>query len=236
VVRPAKGKRMRRLTDVEYRQLAMALDAARKTEWPAVSDIIQFTALTGWRVGEVCLLRWEQVNIDARLAVIEETKTGLSRRPLSGHAVGLLEARRSSPNATGYVFPAIDGGPVKRLCSGKKGKWARSVGQLWDNIDPATNERITAHTLRHTFVSLGVELGFSLSTVGAIVGHATPEALVGNGEGRQSAITAGYAHVADPVLLKAVDEISNRIAALMAGSNVVSLDGRRRLAELRESA
>jgi integrase len=229
VVRPAKGKRERRLSDAEYHHLAKALDAARETEWPVLSDLVQFLALSGWRAGEACSLRWEHINIDARLATIE-TKTGISRRPLSKHAVELLRARRPSSPASGYVFPAIDGGPVKRLCSGRKGVWSRLIGQLWGEPDSNTGERATAHTLRHSFVSLGAELGFSLSTVGAIVGHAHP------GEDRESRVTAGYVHLVDPVLLAAVDEISGRIAALMAGSNVVPLAGRRHRSELRESA
>jgi integrase len=127
VVRPAKGKRERRLSDVEYRQLAEALDAAHEIEWPALSDLVRFVALTGWRVGEACLLRWEQVSIDARLATID-TKTGLSRRPLSKYAVTLLEARRASADASVHVFPTIGGGHAERLCSGRKGIWARLMG------------------------------------------------------------------------------------------------------------
>jgi integrase len=229
VVRPAKGKRERRLTDAEYRQLAEALEAARKTEWPALADIVQFAALSGWRIGEVCSLKWEQVSTDARVAIIE-TKTGISRRPLSKHAVALLETRRASP--TGYVFPTIDGGPVRRLCSGEKGTWARLMGPLWSNPDQLTGERVTAHTLRHSFVSLGVELGFSLSTIGAIVGHSSPDV----GGARENRVTAAYAHVADIVLLTAADEVAGRIAALMSGGNVIPLEGRRRRAGLRESA
>jgi integrase len=231
VVRPAKGKRERRLTDAEYRHLAQALEAARKTEWPALADIVQFAALSGWRIGEVCSLRWEQVNTETRLATIE-TKTGTSRRPLSKHAVALLEARRALPTVTGYVFPTIDGGPLRRLCSGEKGIWARLMGPVWNERDPLSGERVTAHTLRHTFVSLGVELGFSLSTIGAIVGHSSPDV----GGARENRVTAAYAHVADIVLLTAADEVEGRIAALMAGGNVIPLEGRRRRAGLRESA
>jgi integrase len=229
VVRPAKGKRERRLVDAEYYQLGKALDVARETEWPVLSDLVQFLALSGWRAGEACSLRWEHININAHLATIE-TKTGISRRPLSKHAVDLLKARRQSPTVSGYVFPTLDGIPLQRLCSGKKGIWSRLVGPLWGDADTPVGERVTAHTLRHTFISLGIELGFTLSTVGAIVGHAHP------GEDRESRVTAGYVHVVDPVLLAAVDEISGRIAALMAGSNVVPLEGRRHRSELRESA
>lgn len=233
VVRPAYGKRERRLADAEYHQLAKALDAARETEWPALLDIVQFLAQTGWRVSEACLLKWEQVSIGDRLAVID-TKTGISRRPLSKHAIGLLEVRRPSPDATGYVFPLIDGGPIKKLCAGKRGTWFRLVGALWGDDNTPAGQRVTAHTLRHSFISLSAELGFSLSTIGAIVGHSSPGNIVDAnlGRGRENKVTARYVHLVDPVLLNAADEISDRIAALMAGSNVVALDGRCRLPRL----
>jgi len=220
VVRPARGKRERRLTDAEYRQLAKALDAACETQWPALTDIVGFVALTGGRVGEVCLLKWEQLNIEARLATIE-SKTGTSRRPLSKHAVALLESR--SPTVTGYVFPAVDGGPVRRLCSGGHGTWTRLVGTLWTDPDTLTGERVTAHTLRHSFISLGVELGFSLSTIGALVGHSSPDMAVGGV--RENWVAQGYVHMVDPVLLNAADEIAGRIAALMAGRQCHSAGG-----------
>src|SRR5262249_40938914 len=62
---------------------------------------------------------------------------------------------------------------------------------------------ISAHTLRHSFVSVGADLGFSDLTIGALVGHS----------GRS--VTSRYAHGADAVLLAAADKIAERISALM---------------------
>jgi integrase len=95
------------------------------------------------------------------------------------------------------VFPATRGdGPMK------------GFRKLWNRIlkfgEVATD--ITPNVLRHSFISLGADLGYSDITIGAIVGH----------KGRT--ITSRYVHSADSVLLSAADAISNQTAALMAGS------------------
>ena len=65
---------------------------------------------------------------------------------------------------------------------------------------------MTPNVLRHSFTSLGADLGYSDITIGAIVGH----------KGRT--ITSRYIHSADSVLLSAADAIADRTAALMSGN------------------
>ena len=64
---------------------------------------------------------------------------------------------------------------------------------------------VTPHTLRHSFASLAGDLGYSETTIAALVGH----------KGRT--ITSRYVHSADAVLLAAADAVANRTTALMAG-------------------
>ena len=60
VVRPADGRRERRLTDDECKALGVAL---RKSEaqniWPAAIAVARFLAISGWRSGEALGLRWD---------------------------------------------------------------------------------------------------------------------------------------------------------------------------------
>ena len=62
---------------------------------------------------------------------------------------------------------------------------------------------MTPNVLRHSFVSLADDLGYSDATIGSLVGH----------KGRT--ITSRYMHSADAVLLAAVDTVANRTAELM---------------------
>jgi hypothetical protein len=62
---------------------------------------------------------------------------------------------------------------------------------------------VTPHVLRHSFSSLGGDLGYSELTIAAVVGH----------KGRT--VTSQYIHAADAVLLAAADAIANRTVQLM---------------------
>jgi integrase len=194
VIRFEDGKRERRLTDDEYKALGAALMKA-KTEsiWPAAVAAGRFLTLTGWRSGEALGLRWAEIDLPRRTAILGDTKTGRSMRPLSRVSCDVLkEVTRSGP----LVFPATRGdGPIK------------GFRKLWNKIlklgEMATD--VTPNVLRHSFISLGADLGYSDITIGAIVGH----------KGRT--ITSRYIHSADSVLLSAADAISEQTAALMNG-------------------
>jgi len=77
--------------------------------------------------------------------------------------------------------------------------------KIWDRIArigelPA---EITPHVLRHSFASVAADLGYSESTIAALVGH------------KGHSITSRYVHSADAVLLAAADAVARRIAELM---------------------
>ena len=91
VMRPADGKRERRLSDAEYAALGTALrQAAAQNVWPAAVAAARFLALTGWRSGEALGLRWAEVDLPRRTARLADTKTGESLRPLSHAACDVL--------------------------------------------------------------------------------------------------------------------------------------------------
>lgn len=75
--------------------------------------------------------------------------------------------------------------------------WAR-IAALGDLPNDAT-----PHTLRHTFASVAGDLGYSESTIGALIGH------------KGQSITSRYVHAADAVLLAAADAVAKHIAAEM---------------------
>jgi integrase len=76
--------------------------------------------------------------------------------------------------------------------------WRRIVGERLPGITP--------HGLRHAFASIADDLGFTLPTIGALLGHA------GHG------VTVGYIHKPDPVLVSAANRISSSINRAMSGA------------------
>lgn len=218
----AENKRERRLSDDEYAALGKALVKAaeppppkkfskpgkeQRGMWPAAIAAVHLLALTGWRSGEALNLRWSEVDLGKRTAFLTDTKSGKSMRPLSYAACHVL---RSLPRIgdSDLVFPPSrgDGG-----MSGFRSYWQRiaRLAGLPDDVTP--------HTLRHSFASLAGDLGYSESTIGALIGH------------KGHTITSRYVHAADAVLLAATDAIARRTAELMgeapADAVVVPLRG-----------
>lgn len=207
VTRFADGRRERRLSDQEYKMLGVALDrAASEQIWPAAVAAARFLALTGWRSGEALGLRWDEVDLARRTATLSDTKTGRSMRPLS-HAA--CEVLRCLTRSGVLVFPPTRG--TGRM-SGFPKLWARIAGH---GGLPAS---VTPHTLRHSFASLAGDLGYSETTIAALVGH----------QGRS--MTSRYIHSADAVLLATADAVADHTAALMgegqSGGVVIELPRR----------
>ena len=192
VMRPADGRRERRLSDDEYKALGKAMRQAELANiWPAATSAARFLAFTGWRSGEALGLRWDDIDLARRTATLPDTKTGRSVRPLSHVACELL---RNLTRLGDLVFAATRG---DGRMTGFPKLWARiaKLGELPPDITP--------HTLRHSFASLAGDLGYSEPTIATLVGH----------KGRS--ITSRYIHTADAVLLAAADAVASHTAELM---------------------
>jgi len=194
VMRFADGKRERRLSDDEYKKLGKAAVKAEAAKmWPAAIAVVRFLALTGWRSGEALTLRWRDIDLVRRMAILPDSKTGRSVRPLSIVACDVLRTvtRRKDDD---LVFQATRG---DNAMNGFPKLWAKiaSMGALPDDVTP--------HVLRHSFISLAADLGYSEPTIAALVGH------------KGQSITSRYIHSADAVLLAAADSVASRLAELM---------------------
>lgn len=218
VLRPADGKRERRLSDDEYKLFHAGLEKAAllvpaKTEgkpdkaaiWPHAVAAARFLALTGWRSGEAIGLRWKEVDLARRTARLGDTKTGASVRPLSREACAVLTTQKATTGgeAEGLVFPPSRG---ETTMTGFKKFMPRFVklGGLPTDV--------TAHVLRHSFASVAADLELSEITIAALIGH----------KGRS--VTSRYLHAADAVLLAAADKVAGAIAWRMEPNKVESAE------------
>lgn len=194
VQRPADGRRERRLSDGEYAALGKALrEAEAQRVWPAAVAAVRFLALTGWRSGEALALRWAEVDLDRRTAILPETKTGRSMRPLSNAACDVLRNLGRGANDARVFPPSRGDGHM----AGFRKLWLRiaKLGSV-----PAD---VTPHVLRHSFASLAGDLGYSEPTIAALVGH------------KGNTITSRYVHAADSVLVAAADAVARETLARM---------------------
>jgi integrase len=206
VRRFADGRRERRLADNEYATLGVALREAEDANnvWPSAIAATKLIAVTGWRSGEALALKWSDLDLTRRIAILPDTKTGRSVRVLSRAACDLL---CDQPKMGPLVFPAARDN-ASRMAGGYRKAWNRLMkGKLSPTITP--------HVLRHSFASLAHDLGYSELLIAALLGHAA------------TTVTSRYTHAADAVLLAAADAVANRTAELMnclkVGAEVILL-------------
>lgn len=188
----AYGKRERRLSDHEAVRLGAALRTQSETVWPNAIEAVRFLLMTGWRRGEVLCLNWDDVNLTTRTAMLKDTKTGASIRPLSHEACDIL---RRIGKGDGLVFPSKNDG--NKIMAG--------FNKIWHRIAAAANlpKEITPHVFRHSFASVAADLGYSEITIAALIGH------------KKASITSKYTHQADAVLLQAADVVASKISVML---------------------
>jgi integrase len=184
----ADGKRERRFSDDEYGMLGAALGKAYERVWPAAVSATRFIALTGWRSGEVLTLRWDEVDLPHRTAILPDSKTGRSMRPLSTAACDVLNGISRTHELVFVPPPRASG--------------VRWFQHYWLRL--GLPHDLTSHILRHSFASLAADLGYSEPTIASLLGH----------KGRS--ITSRYIHSADQALLSAADAVAGRIEGMMA--------------------
>jgi integrase len=173
-------KKTRRLSDAEYVQLGATLKGGIN------SDMFPLLAVTGWRSGEARFLRWAECDFERCIVTLEDTKTGVSVRPLSNAAIEII--RRQKQSGAPCVFDYVDGKPIDQL----RYQW-RKLGMAMD---------VTPHVMRHSFASLGADLGLADSTIAGLIGH------------KQQSVTSRYLHL-DKTLINAANLVATETLRLM---------------------
>ncbi len=189
--------RERFLSPKELRRLGRVL-AFLERKGAATYEIaaIRLLLFTGARLSEILSVRWDQVDIAARLIRLSDSKTGAKTIALSAPALALLEN-----------IPRQDGNPHV-ICGYVAGASLVNLQKPWRRIRKAAGlEDVRLHDLRHSFASVAVAGGMSLPLIGSLLGHSQP------------ATTARYAHLGDDPRLAAADAVAAAIAARMAGNS-----------------
>ena len=178
IVKPSDVRKTRRLSIAEYAQLGMALSGS------VPHDVFLFLAVSGWRSSEARLLKYSEIDMERCIATLGDSKTGVSVRPLSSVAIDIIKRQ---PSMSEYVF-APNGTPLS------------NIHQHWHKLKMPSD--ITQHTLRHSFASLGADLGLADSTIAGLIGH------------KQQSMTSRYLHL-DKALVSAANIVATETLRLM---------------------
>ncbi|WP_297843626.1 site-specific integrase [uncultured Roseibium sp.] len=191
----ADQKLNRRLSEDEYRLLGQLLrDADRDDQLATAAAMVRALALTGCRRGEIINLDWREVDAANSCLRIRDSKEGASVRPIGLPVVELIEARQTDAIAGAVFEGTVEGKPF----IGFPKHWRKILAD-----SPLVD--ITPHVLRHSFASIANDLGFTESTIAALLGHA------------QGTITSRYIHSVDTALIMAADTVAGYIQGLLDG-------------------
>lgn len=182
--------RERFLTAEEIRRLIAVINEceADKTVSVHACGLFKLLILTGARLREIMLAKWEWVDMQRGTLSLPDSKTGAKVLYLSSHAMDVLQA-----------LPRHDNNPY--IIAGREaGKPLNSARKQWLRIcERAELQDVRIHDLRHSFASLAVLGGVPLYHVGKALGH------------KQSSTTERYAHLADDPVRAVAEMIGEAI-------------------------
>jgi integrase len=193
---PAKGK-SRRVREHEPRrsyldtteQIAALLDAAGELDGMAREDrrhvarraIVATLIFAGLRIGELCGLRWRDVDLAAGWLNVTDAKTDAGRRRVKIRGAlrdELLSLRARQPVAPDqFVFATAAGGrPSRDNLRNRVLTPAVELAsrRLVEQDRTPLPERITPHSLRRTFASVLYAIGEDPGVVMDEMGHTDP--------------------------------------------------------------
>jgi integrase len=154
--------------------------------YPAREPEFDLALHTGMRRNEQWKLRWQDVNLRARIITIPQSKHGALRHvPINSVAGKALETLSKSRNDSLYV------------CAGSDQREGRDWERWFEGcLGEAKIADFRWHDLRHTFASRLAMAGVSLRTLAELLGHKT------------LAMVMRYAHLAPAHLRDAVERIA----------------------------
>jgi integrase len=171
VVKPP-GREVSRDRVLADAELAAVWRCCEQAGWP-FGDLFRLLAVTGQRLGEVAAMRWENIDLSARIWTVpaELSKNSIANEvPISDLAFEILE--RLSPlagHSSGYVFPAMNGSsnPVSGFSRAKA------------NLDKALSAGVDfapwrLHDLRRTAASGMARLGVAPHVIERLLNHMQP--------------------------------------------------------------
>jgi len=134
---------------------------------------------TGLRVGELCGLRWEDIDLENGLLSVNRTVQRVNRGGTSEVIIGTPKSRTSVrtipiPEFLIGQLAKFQGNPVAYLVTGTaKPTEPRTMQNRFQRILKSCGvRRVNFHILRHTYATVCVENGFDPKTLSELLGHA----------------------------------------------------------------
>lgn len=148
--------------------------------------IVKFALYTGFRLGEILKLEWQDVDMESNFVSLKDPKGMPTVLPLSNNAQKIIEEALKDKGSEICVFP------------NRKGERRKSFSHIWYRIRKKAGlpPDFRFHGLRHTYASYIASSGkVDLFTLQKLLNHQSP------------AMTQRYAHLLDSALKKGAETI-----------------------------
>jgi len=148
-------------------EAARLLETLRQRS-PQVARIATMSLYGGLRLGEVLGLAWSNVDLKNGIIMVQDTKNSESRPIFITDPIRRIIGELTPGEPNDLLFKSKTGNPVQWLSK----SFAATVNELKLNEGiPDPRERVTFHSLRHTYASWAVMAGVPLYVVGKAIGH-----------------------------------------------------------------
>ena len=174
-------KEMRVLTREEQTKFARFL----LDDMDACKFGILLALLTGIRIGELCALRWENISLRDNTIKISSTMQRLKDMNLDREAKTKIVIGSPKSDTSNRTIPISDYAAELCVKMNPQSPTAFILTGTSDYMEPRTLqyrmekytvgcglEGVHFHTLRHTFATRCVEVGFEIKSLSEILGHA----------------------------------------------------------------
>lgn len=145
---------------------------------------ILLAMFTGLRIGELCALRWENISLRERTVRVTSTMQRLKNEGEGGRTRVAIGSPKSDLSARTIPLSDSAASLCRYMAVGDRSAYILTGTR--DYIEPRTLqyrlkkytaacglEDVHFHTLRHTFATRCIEVGFELKSLSEILGHAT---------------------------------------------------------------
>lgn len=185
---PCEGIRLPEIERKEARLLT--LQEQKKLEQTARTDLNGFAVLlamyTGLRVGELCALRWKDVDLDMATLRVSQTRQRVQCFDANAETKTVLITGSAKSNKSSRIIP-LPACITKRFVEyGKLSNGEYIFAYHGQPLEPRVMQYrfkallkkadiadINFHALRHTFATRCMEMNFDIKTLSDILGHAS---------------------------------------------------------------
>lgn len=179
---PKKQKvEIRLLTEAEERKLMQIVMGNQNLTTLGIA----LAKLTGLRVGELCALQWEDINLEKRILTVKKTLQRIQVKGGSKKTKLVITEPKSETSKRSIPIPECIIGFLRKF-QGKVDEYLLSGSEK--PIEPRTMQyrfatilkngnlpSVHFHALRHMFASNCVKLGFDIKALSEILGHSGVE-------------------------------------------------------------